>query len=133
MVDWVETRYNCTAKQVIVCLAEEVRQNVLKRCEQIAADGIMMPVPKFDLSKDDNTIRVYCGMKSRTTEAFAQLQLIDLCTIHVDGTAIQSSDEFNIHVDMDDKGSCVLSVNGAIKEPWQVARQALDRLLFPNR
>ena len=55
---------------------------------------------------------------------------VDLRTIHVEGTM---TDEFDIHVDMDDKGFCVLSVNGTILEPWQVVRKALDRMLFPNR
>ena len=111
-------------------LADEAAKSVATRCQQIKADRIQMESPSMNGPDGGESFTVLCGITPRKKEASVMFRRVDLRTIHVDGTM---SDEFDIHVDMDDKGFCVLSVNRAIREPWQVVRQALDRLLFPNR
>ena len=130
MVNWVTTRYTCTATEALVRLADEAAQSVATRCEQIQADRIQIEPPSISGPNGGISFTVTRGMTQWKEEASVRFMRVDIRTIHVDGTI---ADEFDIHVDMDDNGFCVLSVNGAIREPWQVVRQALDRLLFPNR
>ena len=39
---------------------------------------------------------------------------------------------FEVRVAIDDKGECVLVVDGEPRSPWQVMYRALDRLLFSS-
>ena len=130
MVNWVTTRYTCTATEALVRLADEAVQSVATRCQQIQADRIQMESPSMNGPDGGESFTVLCGITQWKKEASVRFRQVDIRTIRVDGSM---TDEFDIHVDMNDNGYCVLSVNGAIREPWQVVRQALDRILFPNR
>ena len=129
MTDWVETRYNCTAKQAVLCLAREAEKNVETRKEQIRNDNVGMRPPKFH-GNGDKGFSVECGLSPNGDfEKFVLFKLEDLRTIHVSGTTV--SDEFDVRVEMDTQGNCALSVDDLPMEHWQVLHKALDRLLFP--
>ena len=129
MTDWVETRHSCTAKQAIACLAQEAEKNVATRRKQIRNENIGIQPPEFH-EDDDKGFLVACGLApDKSFEKYIRFKRTDLRTIHVDGTAV--TDEFDVHVAMDDQGECAVSVDGRAMEYWQVLYKALDRLLFP--
>ena len=124
---WVEVFHRGPAQLALDRLFEEANRNIETRHQQITSES-KWERPKLTRNTENRFAVVY-KHEQLSDELSVLFRVMDRRTIHVNGAV---PDEFDVQVKMNDDGQCVILIDGKPREPWEVMREAIGGLLFPD-